>query len=134
MILRPEASVFSPDESYRDLIKLIYPGIYGWIVSCFRAQDKTECTRRLCNLCTGNSGPGYGEFALVFSTVTQIQVNQRLIGYATVGCLFLKVINCFSIQINRDLAFQFFCVRVWPCVGEIIFQPQVLSPPSDIPR
>ena len=55
-------------------------------------------------------------------------MDQRLIRDAAVSSLLLEIFNCFSIQINRDLAFLFFGVRIWLSIGKIIFVLHVLSP------
>ena len=59
--------------------------------------------------------------ALVGGTVTQIQVNERLVGNAYLFGLRLEVVNGIVINVDGDLFFQNLGVRVLPGIRKIIF-------------
>ena len=59
--------------------------------------------------------------ALVGGTVTQIQVNERLVGNAYLFGLRFELVNGIVINVDGDLFFQNLGVRILLRIGEIIF-------------
>ena len=59
--------------------------------------------------------------AFVGGTVTQIQVNERLVGNAYLFGLRFEVVDGVVINVDGDLPFQNLGVRVLPGIRKIIF-------------
>ena len=80
----------------------------------------------------GCLAPTHAERALIFCAVGQIQIDKRLIwDTGTVG-LPLKIVNRVTVNIDRDLPFQLFCVRIlsWVQICNIIFFSHSTTSPS----
>ena len=80
----------------------------------------------------GCLAPAHAECALVFCAVGQIQIDKRLIWDAGTVGLPLKVVNRVTVNIDRDLPFQLFCVRIlsWVQICNIIFFSHSTTSPS----
>lgn len=58
---------------------------------------------------------------MVGGTISKVQIDKRLIGYAGGFRLRFEIVYGVNINIDGDLLFQLFGVRIWSGLAEIIF-------------
>ena len=72
--------------------------------------------------------PRKRQFLFILCTVSEIEIDEILIGYTNFGCLFFEVVNGISIEADGNLLFEFFCIWIFDAFAEIIvFFPLLLN-------
>ena len=64
--------------------------------------------------------PRERQFLFILCTVSEIEIDEILIGYTNFGCLFFEVVNGISIEADGNLLFEFFCIWIFDAFAEII--------------